>query len=33
MAEEGNLEIPHALADATSGVQDRPLAFRVTPPM
>ena len=32
MAEEGNLEIPHGLATATSGFQDRPLAFRVTLP-
>ena len=32
MAEEENFEISHGLATATSGFQDRPLAFRVTLP-
>ena len=32
MAEKEGLETSHALTDATTGFQDRPLAFRVTSP-
>ena len=33
MAEKEDLETSPALANGTSGFQDRPLAFRVTPPL